>query len=111
MVILKSRLNLIDLYILHVYCLLQSNGHQLFLNTICSNNNCRIPLWKNIKVISNELELNIRQAINMYYSNELKCKNPLCSNVTKKLPLHFYTMYPKCNKCNESFLCRKVSIY
>ncbi|XP_047343653.1 DNA polymerase alpha catalytic subunit-like isoform X2 [Vespa velutina] len=86
-----------------------SNGYQLFLNTICSNNNCRIPLWKNINVISNELELNIRQAINMYYSNELKCKNPLCSNVTKRLPLYFYTMYPKCDKCNESFLCRKYT--
>ncbi|KAL2720429.1 DNA polymerase alpha catalytic subunit-like [Vespula squamosa] len=86
---------------------ISESSNQLFLNTICSNNTCRIPLWKNINVISNELELNIRQAINMYYSNELKCKNPLCSNVTKRLPLYFYTMYPKCDKCNESFICRK----
>nr|XP_050870049.1 DNA polymerase alpha catalytic subunit-like isoform X2 [Vespula vulgaris] len=86
-----------------------SNGYQLFLNTICSNNTCKIPLWKNVNAISNELVLNIRQAINMYYSNELKCKNPLCSNVTKRLPMYFYTMYPKCDKCNESFICRKYT--
>ncbi|KAK2580529.1 hypothetical protein KPH14_006260 [Odynerus spinipes] len=82
------------------------NGDQLFLNTACPNKSCRIPLWKNVNAIHNKLQLSIRQAITMYYSNQLKCKNSLCSNIVSKFPLNLNTTYPKCNKCKDFSMCR-----
>ncbi|XP_015176228.1 PREDICTED: DNA polymerase alpha catalytic subunit-like [Polistes dominula] len=85
-----------------------SNDCQLFLQTTCSNDKCKTPLWKNARTIADELQLSIKKAIDMYDLSGFKCENPKCNYETKWPPLDSSTKL-ECKICKKSYLSRKYT--
>ncbi|XP_012281139.1 DNA polymerase alpha catalytic subunit [Orussus abietinus] len=87
----------------------KSSAGTRFSLTTCSNEECRVPPWTYSKAIENELQLAIRHVISEYYGSSLECENPLCSYVTRSLPLDFEGNHPQCTECEDGCMHRIYS--
>nr|XP_033330370.1 DNA polymerase alpha catalytic subunit-like isoform X1 [Megalopta genalis] len=80
------------------------NGDQLSLAS-CSNPECTVQPWTYVNAIQNALTLAVREVMTKYYDGWLKCKNPLCDERTRRIPLGCLI----CRKCGVMELHKEYS--
>lgn len=77
----------------------------------CVNYECKVKPLDYLPYIQQQLILQIRSFIKLYYKKELICEDPACTNVVRWLPLRFAGKFPVCNMCNKAVLYRKYTEY
>ncbi|XP_044010691.1 DNA polymerase alpha catalytic subunit [Aphidius gifuensis] len=67
----------------------------------CINKKCKLPPWKYVDVIKNDLQTTIRLKIQRYYGPTIQCQNTECLKICKRFGIGNADKSPTCIKCQK----------
>lgn len=75
----------------------------------CQNAQCKARPCDYVANIQNQMVGAINSFICKYYSDEMYCEDPMCSNETRVMPMQFSGRFPVCRACKSSVLLKKYT--
>ncbi|KAK0171567.1 hypothetical protein PV328_005008 [Microctonus aethiopoides] len=72
----------------------------------CTNLQCNFPLYKNLTILQNTLQLNLRAITKKYYQQKFICTNSKCRKIQKGVILSGWRGIPQCRKCKIGYLVK-----